>query len=45
MSDSTSSHTTGHRHHGARSWLALAAAATAAAVLAVPWYRRSHRGL
>ena len=44
MSDSTSSDTS-HRRLWARSWLVLAAAATAATALAVPRYRRSHRGV
>ena len=44
MSDSTS-HATGHRRFGAMSWIAVAAAATAAAVLAIPRYRRNHRGI
>ncbi len=43
MSDSTS-HTTAHRRLGAVSWLAMVAAATAAAV-AIPRYRRNHRGI
>jgi uncharacterized protein involved in exopolysaccharide biosynthesis len=43
MPDSTSSHTIDHRRLGAMSWLAVAAAATAAAALAIPKYRRSHR--
>lgn len=42
MSDSTSSHTTGHRRFGAMGWLAVVAAATAAAVLTIPRYRRNH---
>lgn len=42
MSDST---TTDHRRFGAKGWLTVAAAATAAAVLAMPRYRRSHRGI
>ncbi|MCY4424434.1 MAG: hypothetical protein OXC06_15340 [Acidimicrobiaceae bacterium] len=41
MSDSTGTH---HQRFRAKSWLALVAAATAAAV-AVPWYRRSHRAV
>ena len=45
MSDSTSSHFTDHRRFGAKSWIALAAAATAAAALAIPRYRRNHRGI
>ena len=45
MSDSTSSHATDHRRFGSRGWLAVAAAATAAAVLAIPRYRRNHRGI
>lgn len=45
MSDSTISHITDHRRFGAKSWLAVAAAATAAAALAIPRYRRSHRGI
>ena len=44
MSDSTS-HTTDHRRFGAMSWFALVAAATAAAALAIPRYRRNHRGI
>ena len=44
MSDFTS-HTTGHRRFGAKGWIAMAAAATAAAALAVPRYRRSHRSI
>lgn len=43
MSDSFSSHISDHRRFGTKSWLALVAAATAAAVVAVPRYRRSHR--
>lgn len=45
MSDSTSSHTTDHRRAGTMGWFALAAAATAAAALAIPRYRRNHRGV
>ena len=45
MSDSTSSDTMRHRRRWATSWFVLAAAATAAAALAVPRYRRSHRGI
>ena len=44
MSDSPS-HATDHRRFGAMGWIAVAAAATAAAVLAIPRYRRSHRGI
>ena len=44
MSDSTS-HATAHRRFGAMSWFALATAATAAAALAIPRYRRNHRGI
>lgn len=42
MSDST---TTDHRRFGSKGWFAVAAAATAAAMLAIPRYRRSHRGI
>lgn len=45
MSDSTSSYATAHRRFGTKSWLALAAAATAAAALGIPRYRRSHRSI
>lgn len=45
MSDSIASHITDHRRFGAKSWLAIAAAATAAAVPAVLRYRRNHRGI
>ena len=45
MSDSSSSDTMRHRRHWATSWFVLAAAATAAAALAVPRYRRNHRGI
>lgn len=45
MSDSTSSFTTDHRRFGAKGWLAVAAAATAAAAVAIPRYRRNHRGV
>ena len=45
MPDSTSSHTTDHRRFGAMGWFAAAAAATAAAALAIPRYRRNHRGI
>ena len=44
MSDSTI-HATDHRRFGAMSWIAVVAAATAAAVLAIPRYRRNHRGI
>ena len=44
MSDSTS-HITDQRRFGAMGWFALVAAATAAAALAIPRYRRSHRGI
>lgn len=43
MPDSTRSHTIDHRRFGAMGWLAVAAAATATAVVAIPKYRRSHR--
>ena len=41
MSDSTMR----HRHFWTTSWFVLAAAATAAAAMAVPRYRRNHRGV
>ena len=44
MSDTTG-HITGHRRFGAKGWIAVAAATTAAAGLAIPRYRRSHRGV
>jgi hypothetical protein len=44
MSESTSSDTMRHRRYWTTSWFVLAAAATAAA-LAVPRYRRNHRGI
>ena len=43
MSDSTSSGTMRHRRLRATSWFVLATAATTAAALAVPRYRRNHR--
>ena len=43
MSDSPTGNTKGRRLFATMSWLAIVAAATAAAVLAVPRYRRNHR--
>lgn len=45
MSESTSNHTMRHRRFWATSWFVVAAAATAAAAMAVPRYRRNHRGV
>lgn len=45
MSDSTSNDTMRHRRLVATSWFVLATAATAAAALAVPRYRRNHSGI
>ena len=45
MSESTSNHTMRHRRFWATSWFVVAAAATAAAAMAVPRYRRNHRGI
>ncbi len=45
MSDSPTSHTKSRRRFAAMSWLAIVAAATATAVLAVPRYRRNHRAV
>ena len=45
MSDSTGSDTMRHRRFWTTSGFVLAAAATAVAALAVPRYRRNHRGI